>query len=818
LIDGLDESLTPVTEESDNIVSILSNLEGLKNAYFVMTTRDYDNILNKFNKNSLILNISSNKYVNYVNEDVSSFIRLNINKKKLPLEKYQGFTDNMVNQLVKKAQGNFLYIKFVMDAFVEGKINFSQEEVDKIPFGLYDMYSDFFDRMKSQHGENNWGTFYLPIIRTLLVSFEGLNSNELSFFTGIEDNLQQILINLKPFIVLQKLNEDIRKSKSVKYKLYHQSLVEFLKTEYFEGDSQNSFYIPEQRGHKKIVEKYYDKTAGKFNIVLLNEYGLRYLPEHLFALFDYDDPEGTAWYAKLLELAKDKELEEKQRQYFPFETNLPLKTIKRAYEASLEKDDPVSTAEMLLIYANNLKRVFLESPLSILINTNLDNTDVLEKSWRIADLYDEETRVKWYLLIAWYLNCKNKMANAQKMLDRLFGKELVSSDLNVTDFFVYSLYDQYKDKMVKIFNHISNDHIDEISSFFFKNNNLKTGIEILNRIGNEKAKVNIINDLNSNKLDTENSLVAEFIEKCKTSSIDYRSKALSSLAQSLAQSNKIDDAIKAANAIEDSYERSKALSSLAQSLAQSNKPDDALKAAKLFDDAIRIANTIENSYDRSIALSSLAQFLVQSKKLEDAMKAANAIEDSYQRSDTLSSLAQSLAESNKLDEAIKAANAIEDSYERSKALSSLAQFLVQANKLEEANKAANAMEDSYERSETLSSIAQSLAQSNKIDDAAQIANSIKNSYSRSEALSKIIAKKLEIGDNFSNMNLQEIIYKVSNLSELSIASLETQKLWNHIMKQCIGYPEIAYNVCLLVAERYPRYSKEIADIILKYNF
>ena len=334
----------------------------------------------------------------------------------------------MVNRLVKKAQGNFLYIKFIMDAFVEGKINFSQEEVDKMPFGLYGMYSDFFVRMKSQYGENNWGTFYLPIIRSLLVSFEGLNSNELSFFTGIEENLQQILTNLKPFIVLQKLNEGIRKSKSVKYKLYHQSLVEFLKKEYLDDNSQNNFFIPEQMGHKKIVEKYYDKSKEKFKINLLKEYGLRYLPEHLFALFDYDDPEGIDWYAKLLELAKDKEFDEKQRQGFPLETNLPLITMKRAYEASIEKDYPVSTVEMILIYANNLKNIFLDSPFSILRNNNLDNNDILEKSWRIADLYDEETRVNWYLLIVWYFNCKNILANVQKTLDRLFGKELVSSD------------------------------------------------------------------------------------------------------------------------------------------------------------------------------------------------------------------------------------------------------------------------------------------------------------------------------------------------------------------------------------------------------
>ena len=46
------------------------------------------------------------------------------------------------------------------------------------------------------------------------------------------------------------------------------------------------------------------------------------------------------WYTKLLQLAKDKEFEKKQLEYFPFETDLPLKTIKKAFEASLEKEDP----------------------------------------------------------------------------------------------------------------------------------------------------------------------------------------------------------------------------------------------------------------------------------------------------------------------------------------------------------------------------------------------------------------------------------------------------------------------------------------------
>ena len=37
------------------------------------------------------------------------------------------------------------------------------------------------------------------------------------------------------------------------------------------------------------------------------------------------------------------------------------------------------------------------------------------------------------------------------------------------------------------------------------------------------------------------------------------------------------------------------------------------------------------------------------------------------------------------------------------------------------------------------------------------------------------------------------------------------------MKQCIGYPEIAYYVCLFVVEHHPEHSRETADLILKYD-
>ena len=509
LIDGLDES----AEEnfSDSIISILWNLQSLNNVYFIMTTRDYDNILNKFNKNSLILDISSNKYINYINNDVSTFINLSIKKRLAPKEYQERFTEDAVGQLVNKAEGNFLYIKFVMDAIVEGKIGFSEEEINGIPSSLFGMYNSFFDRMVSQYGEDKWNVFYIPIIRTLLVSFEGLDSDQLSFFTGIEDNLQEILIDLKPFNVVQKLSQSTGKHNVLKYKLYHQSLVEFLKKEYFDDASLNSYYISEQRGHKKIVEKYYDKSKDTFKIELLKRYGLRYLPEHLFDLFDYDDPEGIDWYKILINLARNEQFKEEQQKYFSFETDLPLKTVKRAYEASLEKDDPVSTAEMLLLYAYDLKKIFLESPLSILRNTSLDNNYIIEKAWRIADFYDKKTRIKWYLLIAWYLDSKNNMTDTQRTLDRLIEDiDIINDSDSIIYFCVYSLYKRYKDSTVRILNYLSNDDIYKISLFFFKNNNLEAGLEILNHVRIDKAEINDSNGLQK-----------------------YRSEALYSIAQFL---------------------------------------------------------------------------------------------------------------------------------------------------------------------------------------------------------------------------------------------------------------------------------------------
>jgi hypothetical protein len=59
----------------------------------------------------------------------------------------------------------------------------------------------------------------------------------------------------------------------------------------------------------------------------------------------------------------------------------------------------------------------------------------------------------------------------------------------------------------------------------------------------------------------------------------------------------------------------------------------------------------------------------------------------------------------------------------------------------------------------------------------------------------------------------------NNLYNISIHSLNISKeLWDYIIKKCLDQPEISYPICSLIAKRYPKYSIEIANLMLKYNF
>ena len=61
--------------------------------------------------------------------------------------------------------------------------------------------------------------------------------------------------------------------------------------------------------------------------------------------------------------------------------------------------DPVPTAEMLLLYANNLKKDLSRISSFNFKNSNIDNNDILEKSSIIADLFLKDFYAVYYIAL-----------------------------------------------------------------------------------------------------------------------------------------------------------------------------------------------------------------------------------------------------------------------------------------------------------------------------------------------------------------------------------------------------------------------------------
>jgi archaellum biogenesis ATPase FlaH len=188
LIDALDESFTK--SDSNSILLLLSNLKGLTSSIrFIITTRDDNRFITPFVGGKEIS--LSDDYFENNKYDIFAFINDQTKK--------EGKLKNLYNEfpkdLTKKSNGNFLHVKFLIDAIIEDKFIPTKENVDRLQPGLDGLYHDFLKRMKDLD-EDKWEKQYLPILHILSISFEGLTESQLVFFT-----------DLKPYDLRQRLFE-----------------------------------------------------------------------------------------------------------------------------------------------------------------------------------------------------------------------------------------------------------------------------------------------------------------------------------------------------------------------------------------------------------------------------------------------------------------------------------------------------------------------------------------------------------------------------------------------------------------------------------
>lgn len=128
-------------------------------------------------------------------------------------------TTDLVDALVERSEGNFIYLRYVLPAVASGRFD---DGPDALPQGLTDYYQDHWEQMQIAE-PIEFDEVYAPVVCLLAVAREPLSTEQLVNFTG------QDIARVRNAI--GQWREFLEQSKSDgvdRFRLYHLSFQEFL--------------------------------------------------------------------------------------------------------------------------------------------------------------------------------------------------------------------------------------------------------------------------------------------------------------------------------------------------------------------------------------------------------------------------------------------------------------------------------------------------------------------------------------------------------------------------------------------------------------
>jgi len=274
LVDGLDESLRRQGDVS--IVSLLGSLEYMPPpVHFILTTRDDDAVKSAFlgvETDGLLLSAAAFHEQN--SEDLSDYVKPRLIE--LPGVEALDAAEReaAAKSIVDKADGNFRYAQFLLDALV--KKQHSLDDLDHLPAGLDVLYLKSLERI----AEYEPGDF-APILGTLAAAQAPLTETQLRRFSG--QSSADVVANLRR---LQQFVEELVPADprdESRYRLYHDSVADFVdKRSIVTGSSRllNRFFVAVGDWHRRIADTYLGAGTNPWR-AWDDEYGIQFVPTHL---------------------------------------------------------------------------------------------------------------------------------------------------------------------------------------------------------------------------------------------------------------------------------------------------------------------------------------------------------------------------------------------------------------------------------------------------------------------------------------------------------------------------------------------------------
>ena len=281
LVDALDEA---VTADEPNIVTLLAGSSDLPPAVrFVLTSRNEPRVTDQFDDVAR-LDLSGARNAAASRADLEAYVRRRLSARP------GARTRDTATLLIDRAEGNFLYARWVLEEFETGGW---LPDLRTLPKGLYGLYRVFLDRLVKGGRlafSEAWLGRHEPFFGFLTVADPAAPEAVLPRWLKWGDNEFNAYVHDVAQVI--EYLTDVADGEPG-YRLYHRSVAEFFSARRYPDDGSvrvNEYYVDPARHHDRIASDYLtrfadlDEWAGDWSQA--DRYGLAHLVGHLKARID----------------------------------------------------------------------------------------------------------------------------------------------------------------------------------------------------------------------------------------------------------------------------------------------------------------------------------------------------------------------------------------------------------------------------------------------------------------------------------------------------------------------------------------------------
>ncbi|HBY99420.1 MAG TPA: hypothetical protein DEP84_36695, partial [Chloroflexi bacterium] len=172
-----------------------------------------------------------------------------------------------VDQAVERSEGNFLYLRSLLDAIRAGQAGL---DLSALPAGLTGHYRDQLRRIKQEAGREGWRQRYRPVMGVLAVARAPLTARQLADLAGVDRETGDDVLETASLF----LDRRERPGELPAYRWYHRAFADFLTSEI---DNPDDWFDP-QRYHAQVADRIHARFPDPSRID--DEYALRNLAYH----------------------------------------------------------------------------------------------------------------------------------------------------------------------------------------------------------------------------------------------------------------------------------------------------------------------------------------------------------------------------------------------------------------------------------------------------------------------------------------------------------------------------------------------------------